>query len=229
MPGLLITSRAGGVSTGRYASANLADHVGDDPAAVTANRDRLARRLPRPAVFMRQVHGAAVTRVSGGAAEPGECDALVTTTPGLPLAVLVADCLPVVLRDVAAGVLAVVHAGRRGVVAGAVPAAVAAMLHDGARADRLQAVVGPGIGGCCYEVARELAQQVAAVVPQVLTTTRSGAPALDLRAGVRAQLTAAGVPTGQIADQAPCTAESPELFSYRRDQVTGRFAVVAWL
>lgn len=229
MPGLLITSRAGGVSTGPYASANLADHVGDDPAAVTANRDRLARRLPRPAVFMRQVHGAAVTRVGGGAAEPGECDALVTTTPGLPLAVLVADCLPVVLRDVTAGVLAVVHAGRRGVVAGAVPAAVAAMLHDGARADRLQAVVGPGIGGCCYEVARELAQQVAAVVPHVLTTTRSGAPALDLRAGVRAQLTAAGVPTGHIADQAPCTAESPELFSYRRDQVTGRFAVVAWL
>lgn len=229
MPGLLITSRSGGVSTGPYASANLADHVGDDPAAVIANRDRLARRLSRPAVFMRQVHGAAVTRVRADGADPGECDALVTTTPGLPLAVLVADCLPVVLRDASAGVLAVVHAGRQGVVAGAVPAAVAVMLRDGARPDRLEAVMGPGIGGCCYEVAPVLARQVAAVVPEVGTTTRGGAPALDLRAAVRAQLRAAGVPAGRIADDARCTVESPGLFSYRRDRVTGRFAAVAWL
>lgn len=225
-----LTDRDGGVSRAPYDALDLGDHVGDDPAAVGENRRLLALQLgvdPAGLVLMQQVHGADVA-VVGSAPEPGEAppvaDALVTTQQGLALVVLVADCVPVLLATRDSDVVAVAHAGRRGVAAGVVGTTVAAMGALGARPDRIVAVVGPAICGACYEVPAEMADEVAAVTPVARSTTRAGTPGLDLRAGVAAQLAAAGVETIEV--DASCTAESPELYSYRRDGVTGRFAGV---
>jgi YfiH family protein len=224
------TDRYGGASSPPYGELNLGDHVGDDPAVVAENRSRLAGALGLDAgalVLMNQVHGREVTVVDGPL-RPGEAppvaDALVTREPGLGLVVLVADCVPVLLAARRSDVVGVVHAGRRGVENGVVAAAVAAMTELGARPDRTVAVVGPAVCGRCYEVPGEMAEQVVAVEPATRATSRSGRPALDLRAGVVAQLLAAGVET---VDTDPwCTAESTELYSHRRDGVTGRFAGV---
>jgi YfiH family protein len=224
------TDRYGGASSPPYGELNLGDHVGDDPAAVDDNRRRLAAAVdldPARLVLMRQVHGRTVAVVDGPqdpAAPPPEADALVTTGRGLGLVVLVADCVPVLLAARRSDAVAVAHAGRRGVEAGVVPAAVAAMQDLGARPGRIVAVVGPAVCGRCYEVPRELADQVTAVVPAAAATSATGTPALDLRAAVVAQLLAAGVET--IEADPWCTAESPDLFSHRRDGVTGRFAGV---
>jgi YfiH family protein len=225
-----LTDRYGGVSRPPYDALDLGDHVGDDPAAVSENRRLLALELGLDVtdlVLMQQVHGTEVAVVDR-APEPGEpppvADALVTTRAGLGLVVLVADCVPVLMAARRSDVVAVAHAGRRGVAAGVVGATVAAMRDLGARPDRIVAVVGPAVCGACYEVPAEMADEVAAVVPSARTTTREGTPGLDLRAGVVAQLVAAGVET--VETDAWCTVESPELFSHRRDGVTGRFAGV---
>ena len=143
-----------------------------------------------------------------------------------PLAVLVADCVPVVLvgEDPAgAPVLGVVHAGRPGVAAEVVPAAVARLRELGA--DRISAWVGPSVCGRCYEVPEGLRADVAAAVPATWCTTSTGTPGLDLPAGVRSQLEAAGV---AIEYSGGCTLEDDTLFSYRRNSHTGRFAGLAW-
>jgi polyphenol oxidase len=225
-----MSDRYGGASTAPYDELNLGDHVGDAPAAVAENRRRLAAAVdldPGRLVLMRQVHGRAVAVVEDAqdpAAPPPEADALVTASPGLGLVVLVADCVPVLLAARRSDVAAVAHAGRRGVQAGIVPATVAAMRALGSRPDRIVAVVGPAVCGRCYEVPRELADEVTAVEPAAAATSSSGTPALDLRAAVVAQLLAAGV--GTVEADPWCTAESPDLFSHRRDGVTGRCAGV---
>ncbi|MDQ1696349.1 MAG: purine-nucleoside/S-methyl-5-thioadenosine phosphorylase / adenosine deaminase, partial [Frankiaceae bacterium] len=152
--GAAVTDRLGGASAGPWATLNLSDAVGDDPEAVTENRRRLVAALGPSAgslVTMRQVHGAAVAVVDGLPDEPPEADALVTTTPGLTLVVQVADCTPVLLWDRRARVVAAVHAGRRGLAAGVVPAALDVMAKLHGRADRTYAVVGPGICPRHYE------------------------------------------------------------------------------
>lgn len=227
-----LTDRYGGRSTPPYDTLDLADHVGDEPAHVAANRGLLATALglaPDRLVGMRQVHGAEVARVErapGAGTAPVRADALVTTAPGVALVVLVADCVPVLLGTRDGEAVAVAHAGRRGLLAGVVPATVAAMRDLGASPDQLVAVVGPAVCGRCYEVPAELAREVAAVVAGVSSTTPHGAPALDLRAGVVAQLLEAGV--GAVATDPACTAECADLYSFRRDGVTGRFAGVVW-
>ena len=219
------TTRHGGISAGPYTARNLATHVGDDADAVTANRRALAAELrAERVVFMRQVHGADVAVVD--AQSPGEVDdvdALITDVPGLALAVLVADCVPVVVTGGRA--VAVVHAGRRGMQQGVLTSAIRALreLDDGP----LRARLGPSICGGCYEVPAAMQEEVASVVPGARTTTRAGTPGLDLRAGLRAQLRAAGVTS--VDDAGICTAEDPSYFSYRRDGVTGRFAGVAMI
>jgi YfiH family protein len=221
-----VTDRWGGVSRPPYHEFNLAGHVGDDPAAVAENRRRLADRLgarPGRFVWMAQPHGAAVATVDAAPDGPVPAvDALVTTRPGLWLAVLAADCLPVLLADPAAGVVAAAHAGWRGLRAGVLPAALAAMEAAGAQTRRVQARLGPAIGPCCYEVGEDVAAEVTAAVPAAAARTRAGRPALDLPGGAAAQLTAAGV--GEVRSAGTCTAESPDLYSYRRDGRTGRFA-----
>jgi len=220
-----VTSRLGGVSRPPYDANNLALHVGDDVDAVRRNRVQLASALGVDGVqFMSQVHGHDVTVVGAAVdADIAGVDALVTATPGLAVAVLVADCVPVVVTGTRA--VAVVHAGRRGVAEGVVTAAVAAVreLDDG----RLQAHIGPAVCGRCYEVPADVQDGVARVVPAARTTTRRGTPALDLPAAVGRQLADCGVDV--VDASAVCTLEDRTYYSYRRDGVTGRFAVVAML
>ncbi|POM23986.1 Laccase domain protein YfiH [Actinomadura rubteroloni] len=227
--GAAFTGRSGGVSSGPYGALNLGGAVGDDPHAVEANRRRAAAVLgtdPARTVWMRQVHGAEVAHVT--APEPDlAVDAIVTTVPGLALAVLVADCAPVLLADPAAGVVGAAHAGRPGTAAGVVPALVARMVDLGADPARIAASVGPAACGSCYEVPAAMRDEVAAVVPEARATTRQGTPALDIRAGIAGQLARAGV--ADVRTDPRCTLETPDLFSYRRDGVTGRFAGFVWL
>jgi YfiH family protein len=222
------TSRvaAGAASAAPYDGWNLGDHVGDDPAAVQANRALLASRLgvdARDVVYMDQRHGNDVAVIEAvPAGPPPRVDALVTAVPGLALAVLVADCVPLLLVDPGTGIRAAVHAGRKGVQHGVVARAVAAMRELGA--DDPWARLGPCIGACCYEVGADVQDEVTAVVPETRATTTRGTPALDLRAGVVAQLAAVGVVS--VSADASCTAEDPRAFSYRRDGRTGRMAGV---
>jgi polyphenol oxidase len=221
---VVVTTRDGGVSRSPYDENNLALHVGDDPRAVHANRSRLAGSLGVDrVVFMEQVHGCDVAVVRRAAGDPQGVDALVTDQPGVAIAVLVADCVPVVIS--ADRGVAVVHAGRRGVQDGVVANAVQQLrsVADGP----LSAQIGPAVCGSCYEVPGSMQEEVSAVVPEAASTTTQGTPALDLVAGVRAQLAALGV---EVATKpVPCTIESPRLYSHRRDGVTGRFAMVALL
>ncbi|RFU22593.1 peptidoglycan editing factor PgeF [Geodermatophilus marinus] len=230
-PRRVVTDRRGGRSSAPYDTFNLGDHVGDDPADVAANRARLAAELGVPGehlVWMQQVHGTGVAVVDGPVtgALPAT-DAVVTRTPGLVLCVLVADCVPVLLADAAAGVVAAVHAGREGVRTGVVPAALAAMRRLGSRPADVTALLGPAVCGACYEVPRAMQAEVARVAPAAAVRTRRGTPALDLRAGVAELLGAAGV--GQVVHDPRCTVEDRRLFSHRSDDVTGRQAGVVWL
>lgn len=166
----------------------------------------------------------AAVDTAGAAPAAPTADAMVTRTE--PLAVLVADCVPVVLvgEDLAGDpVLGVVHAGRPGVANAVVPAAVARLRELGA--DRISAWVGPSVCGRCYEVPEGLRADVAAAVPAAWCTTSTGTPGLDLPAGVRSQLEAAGV---EVEYSGGCTLEDETLFSYRRNSHTGRFAGLAW-
>jgi YfiH family protein len=226
-----ITHRSGGVSEPPYDSRNLGAGAGDDPAAVRQNRAKTAADLgvdPSRVVFMRQVHSAEARYVTEpfGDQAPG-LDAVCTDRPGLALAVLVADCAPVLMADPAAGVIGAAHSGRAGTATGVVPALVAAMVARGARPSRMVALIGPAACGRCYEVPAGLREEVARVLPETWSTTRRGTSALDLRAGIAAQLTAAGV--ADVRHDARCTIETPELYSYRRDRRTGRFAGYIWL
>lgn len=225
---IALTDRLGGTSGAPFAELNLGGHVGDDPASVAENRRRLARRLglaTERVLYMNQVHGAAVARVDGPWAGPvPEVDGMVTREPDLALAVLVADCVPVLFADPGAGVVGVAHAGRPGLVAGVAPATVAAMRDLGAR--EVSAWLGPSVCGACYEVPEAMRAEVAAVVPEAWAATRQGTPAVDVAAGVEAQLRADGVEVRRIDG---CTLEDDRLYSYRRDRRSGRFAGVVWL
>jgi len=225
------SGRAGGVSGAPYESLNLGLGVGDDPVAVTANRQALAAACglaPREFAWMRQVHGSDVCYLDAGTAQPpGPVDAIFTDVPGRALCVLVADCVPVLIADPAARLIGAAHAGREGMVAGVAPALVSAMVAAGASPASMRALIGPAICGGCYEVPPELQARVCAAVPQARCQTRDGTTGLDLPAGVRAQLAAAGI--GWVRSVPRCTKETASLFSYRRDGVTGRFAGMVWL
>lgn len=227
------SDRWGGASAAPFDELNLARHVGDEPARVEQNRALVAAELAPPGggvTYMNQVHGTAVATVDTPGewpSQPPAVDAMVTTRPGVVLAVLVADCVPVVLADPESGVAGVAHAGRAGMVAGVIPAVVEAMRAAGGR--ELVAQLGPAICGACYEVPASMRAEVAATVPAAWATTRWGTPGLDVSAGVRAQLDELGVQIAPLTSETPCTAEDAAYFSYRRDQTTGRFAGFAWL
>ncbi|MEU9209940.1 peptidoglycan editing factor PgeF [Streptomyces sp. NPDC048415] len=226
------TDRWGGVSAVPYEELNLGGAVGDDPDAVRTNRELAAKSLgldPAGVVWMNQVHGpdVAVVEEPWGDRPVAEVDAIVTVRRGLALAVLTADCTPVLLADPVAGVVAAAHAGRPGMIAGVVPAAVRAMVELGAEPARIVARTGPAVCGRCYEVPREMRADVAAVEPAAYAETSWGTPAVDVTAGVHAQLERLGV---HDREQSPvCTLESEDHFSYRRDRTTGRLAGYVWL
>ncbi|MFE6936243.1 peptidoglycan editing factor PgeF [Streptomyces sp. NPDC057699] len=227
------TDRWGGVSAVPYEELNLGGAVGDDPAAVGANRARAARALgldPALVVWMNQVHGRDVAVVDGPWGDTRDIpavDAVVTARRGLPLAVLTADCTPVLLADPAAGVVAAAHAGRPGLVAGVVPAAVEAMIALGAEPSRITVHTGPAVCGRCYEVPEQMRAEVAGAVPASWAETSWGTPAVDVTAGVHAQLAELGVTDRHSSPF--CTLESGDHFSYRRDRTTGRLAGYVWL
>jgi YfiH family protein len=226
----VFTTREGGGSRAPWDALNLAVHVGDRHATVQANRAALAAQLGVTGLaFAKQVHGAGVRRVDGLSNKTSrgldDTDALVTTTPGIGLVVMGADCLPVLLASQSgAPVAAAAHVGRGGLVARVLPATVAAMRELGA--EEVVAAIGPGICAGCYEVPASMAGEVEKAVPGTRSTTRSGTVSLDLRRGAEAQLTQEGVRAGHVD---LCTVEEPSLFSYRRDGVTGRHAGVVWL
>jgi YfiH family protein len=221
----VVTDRWGGVSQPPYDELDLALHVGDDPAAVGTNRARLVDVLGVERIaWMEQVHGREVAVVGADPSVP-TADALVTRERGVALAVLVADCTPVLAADPAAGVVGVAHAGRKGLALDIVGAMVAAMRDLGATS--ITATVGPSICAACYPVPLELREEVAAVAPAARSVARDGSPALDIPAGVVAQLVGHGVDVRRLDG---CPAEDPDLYSYRRDGGrTGRYAGLAWL
>ncbi|MCU1458963.1 MAG: pgeF [Actinomycetia bacterium] len=223
---VLCTDRARGVSVGPYASRNLGDHVGDDPAAVSANRTRLEDELPGEWVWLRQVHGTVVLTDPTQAAATAPADAAVTSIPGRVLAVVTADCAPIVL--VADGAVGVVHAGWPGLEQGVIGSAVDA-LRTAARGDApVRAFLGPCVHPARYEFGSDDLDRLATRFgPEVRSTTLDGTPAFDLPAGVRVALREAGVEA--LDDVDLCTAESPRFFSYRRDGVTGRQATAVVL
>lgn len=218
------TSRLGGVSTGPYAGLNLGGHVGDDPLAVEENRRRLAVALGvarERLVLMDQCHGAEVAVVSGRPERAPSVDALVTTEPDLALVSLVADCTPVLLADLHGPAIAAVHAGRPGMMKGVVQQAVSTMRELGAV--RLEATVGPSVCGRCYEVPEPMRAEAVQAWPETCAVTWTGTPAIDVAAGVVAQLTRLGVGVTWVPG---CARERDDLYSHRRDGVTGRFAGV---
>jgi YfiH family protein len=227
----VVTTRAGGSSQPPYDTFNLGDHVGDEPASVFANRKRLATDLELgedSLAWMEQVHGRTATVVDGSESSAAEAtDALVTAEPGLALVVLVADCVPVLLADPHAGVVAAVHAGRVGARVGVLPAALEQMRSVGAETRRIEALLGPAICGECYEVPAAMAADVEKHLPGSACRSRKGTPALDLKAGLWRQLADLGV--GKIGVDPRCTVEDKTLFSYRRDGTTGRMAGIIWI
>jgi polyphenol oxidase len=257
----MVTTRHGGVSAGSYATLNLSFAVGDEAANVRENRRRAAAALgadPADFVFAAQVHGRRAEVVSGadrgrGTLAAGDAvgpaDALVTATPGTVLAILVADCVPIILYDPAAHVLACVHAGWRGTVARTAQAALAAMGSLGTRPEDVIAGIGPSVAAGSYQVGEEVAaaardafgEEVAAAArdgfgqqPQaLLRPAATGGPGqwlFDLPAANRHVLRAAGVPDGQIHVTATPTGPDPGLFfSHRAERPCGRFALAARL
>lgn len=234
------TGRRGGVSRPPYDSLNMGTGSGDSADAVARNRRLVAAACgldPARLAWMRQVHGADVGRVrdpadpaaAGQAAaesEPGR-DASFTSVPGLTLAVQSADCAAVLLADPQARIVGAAHSGRQGMALGVVPALVRAMAEAGADPGRMHAVIGPVICGRCYEVPAAMRDAVAAAVPGSGCVTRAGTPGIDIAAGVAGQLAAAGV--HEVRADGRCTAEDRDLYSYRRDGRTGRFAGLVWL
>lgn len=209
----LFTTRAGGVSAVPFQSLNLGGAAGDDPDHVRANRAIAADLLGAPVAYAHQVHG---TDVLEPGCTDGTGDALLGTEHGV--GVLVADCVPVLLAG--PGLVAAVHAGRRGLLAGVVQNALAAM--DARGAGATHAVIGPAICGRCYEVPADLRDDAEAVDPALGATTSWGTPSIDLAAGVAAVLRRAGV--SRIDDVGLCTYQDHRFYSYRREGRTGRFA-----
>ena len=228
---VVFSDRHGGESTAPYDTLNLGDHVGDDPDVVSRNRARLATLLasrldggptdPAEWVWLRQVHGCRVVTVGAAPATAPEADAAVTTSVGLPLVVMTADCAPVALAG--PGGIAVVHAGWPGLEQGVLGAAVAAL--RAVAPGPIRAWLGPCVHPAHYEFGADLLERlVARLGPEVAATTDAGTTALDIPTAVRRSLASAGV--DDLTDVDVCTAASPDHFSHRRDGVTGRQAVV---
>lgn len=190
-------------------AGNLGLTLGDDPDAVAARRRAAERHVGGLVAWGRQVHGASVHLVTAAGDDVAACDAMVARGR-VGLGVLVADCVPVLLADPDARVVGTVHAGRAGVVAGVVPAAVEALRRAGAGA--LRAVVGPAICGACYEVPSAMQADVEARVPGTASTTSWGTPALDLPGAVVAQLDGLGV---RVTNLGLCTRTDNRFFSHR--------------
>jgi YfiH family protein len=210
------TRRTGGESHGAFASLNLGDHVGDDPAVVQRNR-AIASEGFGQIQFMNQSHGDRIAIIEEVTDEVPTADALVTGIPGVALAVMVADCIPLLLQSPEA--VAAVHVGRKGLMNEIARKTISVMKDMGA--SEITAIMGPAICGSCYEVSEDIFREVIAEHPLADSRTPTGTYALDLPAALIAVLENEGV---AIVNRHECTVENTDLFSYRRDAITGRQA-----
>lgn len=230
------TGRSGGMSVGRFSSLNLASHVGDEPRAVAANRDRVRRVMGAgELIALSAVHGSDVVVVDDSVIESARsgqdpvADAVICDRPDVALLALGADCLTLAIAgddDVTVGA---VHCGWRGLVEDVVGATVAAMLSRRVRPARV--VLGPAICGRCYPVPPSRVDELrarcsGAVASASVVTCADGQPGIDVRAGVRARLQELDVPDDAVLLVGGCTAEHDDLFSHRRDGITGRQGMV---
>ena len=215
---MLFTARHGGTSTGKYSSLNLGDHVGDESIAVANNRrilqNMLSRMEPR---FMNQVHGNDVVEVVEDSIAPVTADALITRRPGLPLAVLSADCLPILVNG--ENIVGAIHAGRKGILNGIIERTITKMRELGG--SELSATIGPAICCGCYEVDFQMYSDAIEINPNLATTPESHC--LDLKKAAAGQLLSQSV---SVSDLGICTAHDLNYFSYRRDGISGRSAGV---
>ena len=216
------TDRTGGLSTGAFLSNNVATHVGDEVATVLANRARLESDLGLPIQFMDQVHGDVVATIGNEIVAAPTADALITQKAGIGLAVMVADCIPLLLSN--ASSVAAVHVGRKGLMNEIAMRAIQAM--RSIDSSEITAVVGPSICGQCYEVSEDIYKEVSTRFPLAASTTAHGGFALNLSRALMDQLQKSGV---RVVDEGRCTVEDSSLYSYRRDGVTGRQVGVVWL
>ncbi|MBU3642810.1 MAG: laccase domain-containing protein [Candidatus Nanopelagicaceae bacterium] len=215
----IFTNRLGGVSKDPFTSANLGDHVGDEAASVLENRAQLESQIGMPIVFMNQVHGDTVVLVEEKTNTP-TCDALITTERKLAVAVMVADCIPLLLKsDVA---VAAVHVGRKGLMNGVARKTIDAMRDLGAEV--IHSYIGPNICGSCYEVGADIFSEVVSKYPSSDSSSRTGKATLDLVSGLKTDLK-----DTVLLDLSSCVLEDKNSFSYRRDGITGRQAGVIWL
>jgi YfiH family protein len=215
----IFTNRLGGVSKDPFTSANLGDHVGDEAASVLENRAQLESQIGMPIVFMNQVHGDTVVLVEERTNTP-TCDALITTERKLAVAVMVADCIPLLLKsDVA---VAAVHVGRKGLMNGVARKTIDAMRDLGAEV--IHSYIGPNICGSCYEVGADIFNEVVSKYPSSDSSNRTGKATLDLVSGLKTDLK-----DTVLLDLSSCVLEDKNSFSYRRDGITGRQAGVIWL
>lgn len=214
----IFTNRVGGVSAPPFDGANLGDHVGDEPFSVQENRTLLESQIGMPIVFMNQVHGDSVVLVEE-VSSPPTCDALITTEAKLAVAVMVADCIPLLLKsDVA---VAAVHVGRKGLMNAVARKTIEAMRDLGAEV--IHSYIGPYICGNCYEVSEEIFNDVITRYPKANTSARTGKFTLDIGAGLKQDLK-----DTVLLDLSSCVLEDKNSFSYRRDGITGRQAGVIW-
>lgn len=228
------TTRAGGVGTAPHDTLNLGLRADDKPDAVAENRRRVRAAVPGEPLYLRQVHGADVVDADAPAetVEP-PADASVTVRPGRVLAIMVADCLPVVMSDEHGSVLGVAHAGWRGLAGGVLENTLRAMRARQPAARGWRAWVGPGIGPAAFEVGEDVLQAFAPDGPETLAlfTPRPGIAGkwlADLPGLARLRLRRAGVAQPTLSGL--CTvSDADRFFSYRRDRVTGRMALLAWL
>lgn len=252
----LCTTRAGGVSPPPYNSLNLGDHVGDDPACVVHNRATLRSALGARPVFLQQVHGTQVVKLSAATPDGAQADAAVTAERGLACTMMVADCLPVLFTDTRGRAVAAAHAGWRG-LAGVGPGAAthagargvlesvyesfrALALADGSKsaikniADETLVWLGPCIGPQAFEVGAEVRAAFVAHDPRAANLFRphgEGKYLADLAGLARQRLQALGITRihGNDSTAPWCTVgNASRFFSHRRDRVSGRFAACIW-
>jgi YfiH family protein len=227
----IVTTRTGGYSQGAYASLNLGVHCGDDPRVVERNRTLVAARLGARPVWMRQVHGTGV--LDAGAwdvnhdGEP-EADAAWASRAGVACAVMIADCLPLLVVDEARRAVAAIHAGWRGLAAGVIERGLEAMGEGPKRV-----WLGPAIGPEAYEIGAEVRARILeqdSGAEAVFRPSRPGHWYLDLYEAARRRLRARGIGDDRIHGGGHCTLRDPaHCFSYRREGPTGRMAALIWM
>lgn len=221
MAQMLFTARTGGTSVGAFDSFNLGDHVGDASKSVEDNRRILQNLLSQSEPkFMNQVHGNEVVEVDENTQSPITADALITRTKGIPLAVLSADCLPILVTG--ENVAAAIHAGRKGILNGIISSTIERIRSKSS--GELSATIGPAICEKCYEVSLDMYLDAIHLEPSLATNPETHC--LDLKRAAIRQLQANEV---KVNDLGICTAHNPNYFSYRRDGITGRNAGVVVL